>query len=837
MSVEKQVNVVISAVDKYSGAMTLFDKSWEKVAIGAFAAEAAIIAASIAAAKLAIDIGKNVFAAATDFYDAVFDIEAVASSFGTTASEISGVLDDLVNKFPVTGKEGGEALQLIAQMGYGAEEQLAKVSDAAMTLSIATATDLRTSAEGTMAIMNAFGLELEEVDRVINLLAATSFTSAASVSDLREAMKFAASTSALAGVSLEETAAILGRLKDKGLEASQAGTTYRMAMVQVTKESQKGVDALKKYGLTYDDVNPSVVGLTGMIEAFDGAILSADDAQDIFGTRAKAIALVVNDGAEAFKEYTKTITGTQAAYEAAEIKLGKWSVVMDNVGGSMDIFKKTIAAGLVPALIDFVGKTEKDGIRGVITQLMELEKESGVIGQPMIDLFKSLKDSADNLFEDAFGDVEGFYNWLSGISGALSKNIEIIAIWGGAFAEAFVGATDEGDELKSMLTAVNMAFTGLSMSVAIVYDLFQGFFYMMNLGWDTVEYAAFQFNSALSAMKVVMFGLLDALPFADMTKEIEKAKNAVKFWGEEADNAFDTEAPKLMMATIAEASIKAQDAIREFGKKGKEAVEKVTDEVALTSKQVRDLGTDFEVVKGKIVKLPEGAKKVTEEFSNWSEGAEYAGLWIDKTKDKTKDLTASTKEVTKAAKETEKVLSETAKHELALDSETFKSDLKIAEQRAKSASDLIQNQLEWEAKIDITEIEAAADIAVAEAGIMEAAFNSVADSISAISSGQGALTSLITDGDLWMSEKNTAWNLIKSQISMQQDLVDAQVDLLEAQKKNIEAKTESEKDGKADISVEVLGDTEGWLKGLMQSLFEEIMVKAQTEAFSCFGVE
>jgi hypothetical protein len=37
------------------------------------------------------------------------------------------------------------------------------------------------------------------------------------------------------------------------------------------------------------------------------------------------------------------------------------------------------------------------------------------------------------------------------------------------------------------------------------------------------------------------------------------------------------------------------------------------------------------------------------------------------------------------------------------------------------------------------------------------------------------------------------------------------------------------------INVTVEGNTEEWLKGLMESLFNEIIVKASSEAFACLG--
>ncbi len=816
MAVEKQVNVIISAVDQFSSTLTDFGGNFSKIALAAVAVEAAILGASVAAAKFAVDIGQDCFSSAVDFHDAIFDVEAVASSFGTTGEEIGSILDDLVNKFPVTGAEGGAALQLIAQMGYGAEDQLKKVSDSAMTLSIATGTDLQVAAEAAMASMNQFGLSIDETDRVINLFAATSFTSAATVTDLKEAMKYAGAESALSGISIEETAAACGILKDKGLEASQAGTTFRMALSKLYKETDAGRESLAKYGLSYDDVNPSVVGLTGVIEAFDGKTLDAEDAMNIFGVRSKSFALLINDGAETFKDYVAEITNTEAAYEAAEIKLGKWSVVMDNVGGSMDIFKKTIAADLVPTLIELVGKTESDGIRGVITQLMEMEKASGEIGQPMTDLFENLKDLADTLFADAFGDVEGFYDWLANISEVLGKNIEILAIWGTAAAEAFVGATDSSEDLTFILELVNGAITALMIPVGLLHDLFVGFFYALELGWDTAEHTFYKFAETLSTTILAITVSLDALPFVDLGDRIEHMKGQVEKWGEAADGAFNTEAPDLWTGKVIKASVKATEAINKFGEEGKEAQEKIgaatdesTEKIGLSADEVEKLGESYEVIDGKVVKV----KETTEKLTGATEGA------------------------TKAVKETKEELSEIEKFKMDLDAEAFKSELKIAEQAAKDAASTIETQIEWTAKIDIAEIEAAADIAVAQAGVMEEAFEAAADSISGISSGIGSIADAMGSGELSMGEMDEMMVLMENQVEMQQKLVESQIEMNDALIAETEAKTEALETGEAEISVSVEGDMEGWLKGLTQSLFDEIMVKAKTESFSVFGTE
>jgi TP901 family phage tail tape measure protein len=369
MAIEKAVNVTISAQDKFSGAMSSLGGAWGKIAIGAAAAEAAILAASIALAKFSYDLGKEVVQSAVDFRDAIFDVTAVAQSFGTTGEQISSILDDLVNRFPVTGKEAGEALETVAQLGFGARDSLASITEAALELSIATGRDLDTSVQVLASTMNIFGLGVEDTNRLMNLFSATQFSSAAAVDDLNIAMTYAGPIMASAGQSVETTSALLGLLANKGLEASQMGTTLRRAMTQLFKETDKGTAVLEKYGLTYDDVNPATQDFADIIDKLDDQVFTAKDAVDLFGVRAVIMGNIINDGAEKFRLFRERITGTTAGFDALEEKMKKFEVVVNNLGGSLDILKKTIGEDLADAIAETIGYDERSGIRGLITFL------------------------------------------------------------------------------------------------------------------------------------------------------------------------------------------------------------------------------------------------------------------------------------------------------------------------------------------------------------------------------------------------------------------------------------------------------------------------------------
>ena len=198
MTIQKEVKVIISAADQYSSTFFGFNKNTMMAVAAVEALAAAMVGASIKAAQFAAKLGGDILKSAADFNDAMYNVEAVAQSFGTTGEQISVILDDMTAKFPLTGEQAGAALQLIAQLGYGTEEQLRGMSDAVNTLQIATGASLESAIMGTLAILNSFNLEAGEAGRIINMLAAAAFSSAASVEDLGTSLRYAAPIASLA---------------------------------------------------------------------------------------------------------------------------------------------------------------------------------------------------------------------------------------------------------------------------------------------------------------------------------------------------------------------------------------------------------------------------------------------------------------------------------------------------------------------------------------------------------------------------------------------------------------------------------------------------------------
>lgn len=870
MAIDKQVNVIISSVDRYSSGLSSFRGSLNMVLGSIIAIEAALIATSIVMAKFTVSMATTAVKSAIDFHDAILNVAAVAQSFGTTTDEIDTILTDLTIKFPLTGKAAGDAMQLIAQMGYGGAEQLQKMSDAALTVQIATGADLQTVISAMIGTMNAFEMSIDQVDRVANLFVITANTSAADIPKLAEAMKRAAAVGNTFGISLEQTTALMAILIQRGTEATTASTIFRQAIASLYKETDKGVVALAKYGLTYKDLQAASTDLTKLIGLFEGQVLKGEDAIAIFGVRQVNLTGIINAGAGAFSKYVKEITGTTAAGDTMEMKMLSWGVVSNQIEGSMDKLKDTIGRDLLKAVIDLIGIDAESGIRGIVGQLIKLEEKYGFIGGPLLQAFEDLKDIAENVFKEAFGDAEGLYQWLSNLSVVLSKNIQIIGLYAAAFTKAFAQSTTDTKNLTALIKIFNVAWGALSLTVAIIHDLFVGFFYVAQLGfanlkmvWELVH---------ISILKGVnnIYKALDLLPTKkfDFTKEIAANDAAIAKLTSNMTTIFDVEPPKLWSGEVVKAMAKSGTAIQNMGFKQVE----VTKEAGLTVKKISELGNEWDYVDGKIVKakgsveelnlteeeskrlvkvLKEEYVKVVDEIENkiipaqdkhkssidetavaqyqiiggvktYTSYQDEAFDAVDKTNVKTKELVVSTKEV-------EKEVSELSKHELTLETAKFKSELKVIEIEAKATGDIAKAALEWEAKLNIAKFESSARK-------VEAIFGGIATSVQSTAEASASMFEAFAGATGTGSKIYTMEKLLKEQLAIQKIVATSQALLTNAQAELLLAQAQSIRTDGVKIDVNIQGNTAGWLNGLMESLMKEIFIQAEIEGFQCFGV-
>lgn len=157
-----------------------------------------------------------------------------------------------------TASEVAEAANLLAIAGVKSDEM---VSDRALEnlvkFAIAGGTDIETATNIGIAGVKAFGMEMEELGHVSDVLTRTFTRSNVNMVSLGEGLKFAAPVAHSAGINIQETAAAVGALGNAGLRGTVAGTGLRMSINKLLKPTFDAQRAMNDLGLTVQVLSPA----------------------------------------------------------------------------------------------------------------------------------------------------------------------------------------------------------------------------------------------------------------------------------------------------------------------------------------------------------------------------------------------------------------------------------------------------------------------------------------------------------------------------------------------------------------------------------------------------
>lgn len=122
-----------------------------------------------------------------------------------------------------------------------------------LDLALAGDIDLPRTADIASNILSGMKLPASQMGQVGDVLSAAFTRANLNVEMLGETMKYAAPGAAGLGVSLEEVAAMAGKLGDAGMQGSMGGTALRAIMLRLAKPPKKAGEALADLGIQVAD--------------------------------------------------------------------------------------------------------------------------------------------------------------------------------------------------------------------------------------------------------------------------------------------------------------------------------------------------------------------------------------------------------------------------------------------------------------------------------------------------------------------------------------------------------------------------------------------------------
>ena len=249
-----------------------------------------------------------------DFEQSMAKVQAVSGATGQQFKTLNQLAKDLGASTRFTATEVSELMLNYSKLGFSAGE-IEKITGATLNLALATGEDLAKSAEVAGSTLRAFGLDADQMLRVTDVMAKSFSSSALDLDRFSESMKYVAPVAASAGISIEETSAMLSILANNGVKGSQAGTSLRRIISDL--------------GATGDNLSESIANL-----AEKG--LNLADAKDEVGRTAQSALLILSKGVNQIKPLTAEYENAAGAAEAMA------GIMDDTLQGSMFKLKSAV---------------------------------------------------------------------------------------------------------------------------------------------------------------------------------------------------------------------------------------------------------------------------------------------------------------------------------------------------------------------------------------------------------------------------------------------------------------------------------------------------------------
>lgn len=279
----------------------------------------ALLTSGIGAAAVAIGSIVALFGkAANTSRNFAAEVSKLGAISGATGQDLKDLERDALRLGSRTEWTASQVVGLqieFSKLGFTKNEIL-NVTEATLSLASATGVELAEAASISGNMLRAFGLDAGQTQRVADVLTKTVVTSATSMDTLRESMKMVAPTAKNLKVSLEETAAMVALLGDRGIKGTMAGTALRKIFMELAKATGKDVPTSLKM------VSEQLANATSDTEKLKIAT-------DLVGVRFAAQLQLLAENTEAIDNYKIALeNSTGTAQEIAEKRL-------DNLNGDL----------------------------------------------------------------------------------------------------------------------------------------------------------------------------------------------------------------------------------------------------------------------------------------------------------------------------------------------------------------------------------------------------------------------------------------------------------------------------------------------------------------------
>lgn len=362
--------VTLTAIDRLTGPLSKIEGKLARLGVKARKAGRSMTAGLTIPALL---LGGAMLKQAIGFEEAMLNLEALTEAPAEELAALEQQALDLGATTIFTARQVAAAQGIMSRAGLDTEDKLQGLP-IILEFAAAGALDFAEAADFAITIMKSMGREASDLQEITGTITKAAFSANVTITTLVEAFTDAAGASNVLGVDLQEVAAVLAILGEKGFQASKGGTALRNILTRLSTGAGETGIMLKELGLTgrdFLDDNNKTIGFTASLRKLTAA--GADELTLLkgFGMRAGGpMAQLLITGADAIDEFTSKIKNDLTINtRLAEVRMKGAAGAMRELAAAVEALSITIGKAF---LLEFF----TDTTRALTEWTREMEKTS-----------------------------------------------------------------------------------------------------------------------------------------------------------------------------------------------------------------------------------------------------------------------------------------------------------------------------------------------------------------------------------------------------------------------------------------------------------------------------
>lgn len=260
-----------------------------------------------------VALGASVVKTQMQFQDSMAKVKALSGATGDDFKLLEDTAKQMGESTVFSASECADALGYMALAGWDAQ-QSADGLPGVLNLAAASGMELAQASDLVTDYLTAFGLEADQAGRMADVLSYAQANSNTTTEMLGEAFKNCAVNAHNAGMTLEETTAVLSKFADAGLKGSEGGTALNAIIRDMTQKMKNGAIQIGQTKVQVQDANGNFRKMSDIIRDVDKATDGMGDAQrtaalmtTFTADSIKGMGILCNTGADSIDKFTEEL--------------------------------------------------------------------------------------------------------------------------------------------------------------------------------------------------------------------------------------------------------------------------------------------------------------------------------------------------------------------------------------------------------------------------------------------------------------------------------------------------------------------------------------------------